>query len=179
MSEPVFLDVPAAEGDEPVLTIAVYGIPGPQGSKTALGGNRMRESSAKVKPWRECVGWRAIEARNKAARRRGWRMLTGPVELSMVFTLPRPRSHFGTGRNAAVVKGSAPVRPSGVPDVSKLARSTEDALTGLIYRDDALVVGYRRLTKHYDTDHGRVPDVLDAPGCVIRVWPLAPAGVSA
>lgn len=67
-----------------------------------------------------------------------------------------------------------PVSP---PDISKLARSTEDALTTAgVYKDDALIVDYRRLRKRYHTDHGRVADVLEAPGCVIRLWPSDPHG---
>ncbi|MBC9729897.1 RusA family crossover junction endodeoxyribonuclease [Streptomyces sp. TRM68367] len=136
----------------------------------------MVESSAKVKPWRESVAWRAIEARTKV---RGWQPLTGAVALSMVFTVARPKSHFGMGRNAGVLRPSAPPRPDKKPDLSKLVRSTEDALTtALVYRDDALVVEYRGLGKWYETDHGSVPGVLDSPGCVIRVWSLADEAAS-
>ena len=50
-----------------MLTIKVYGIPGPQGSKKFCGVSKsgrgiMVESSAKVKPWREAVKWAAREA---------------------------------------------------------------------------------------------------------------------
>ncbi|WP_030672232.1 RusA family crossover junction endodeoxyribonuclease [Streptomyces sp. NRRL B-1347] len=162
------------EWPEPALTITVRGVPGPQGSKTHVGGGRMIESSAKVKPWRECVAWMAIQARQKA---RG-RTITGPVALAVTFSLERPRSHYGNGRNTAtVLRPSAPARPDRKPDVSKLIRSTEDALTtALVYRDDALVVEYWRLGKYYVSDYGQVFDVLDTPGAVIRVWPLGEGG---
>lgn len=157
----------------PVLIVTAYGIPGPQGSKTHVGEGRMIESSAKVKPWREAVGLYAMSARNKI---RGWQMLRGPVEVSMVFSLPRPQSHYGTGRNAGKLRPSAPLRPDVTPDLDKLVRSTCDALkTGRIYADDALVVGLRA-AKHYTTDHSWLPDVLHSPGCVIRLWPLTAQG---
>ncbi|MFD9903858.1 RusA family crossover junction endodeoxyribonuclease [Streptomyces sp. NPDC059063] len=144
-------------------------MPGPQGSKRHVGGGRMIESSALVTPWRECVAWSAIEARRKGRRP----TITGPVALAVTFSLARPKRHFGSGRNADAVLPSAPARPDVKPDVSKLIRSTEDALTtALVYRDDAQVVEYWRLSKHYVTDHGRVEDVLDTPGAVIRVWSL-------
>lgn len=156
---------------EPDLTIVVRGDPGPQGSKRHVGDGRMIESSEKVKPWRDSVAWMAIQARNKV---RGWKPITGPVALAMTFTLARPKTHFGTGRNRDQIRPSAPTRPDVKPDLSKLIRSTEDALTtALVYRDDALVVDYWRLGKFYDTDHGQVLDVLDSPGCVIRVWALS------
>ena len=48
-----------------------------------------------------------------------------------MFLFPRPKSHFGTGRNADKLKASAPVhcisRAHG--DTSKLIRSTEDAIS--------------------------------------------------
>ncbi len=163
---------PSAEGGaEPALTVEARGLPGPQGSKTHVGEGRMVESSAKVKPWRDVVAWSAVAARNRV---RGWRPLTGPVALSLVFTLPRPKSHFGTGRNAGVVRPSAPARPDVTPDLDKLVRATKDALTtARVFRDDALVVDYRPpFGKWYETDHGTVPHVLDSPGCVIRLWPL-------
>jgi crossover junction endodeoxyribonuclease RusA len=78
----------------------------------------------------------------------------------MVFTLPKP--------------SSAPKRtrtwPMRYPDLSKLLRSTEDALTTAgVWADDARVIEYRHLAKVYPGEH---PDALDAPGAVIRVWRL-------
>lgn len=157
----------------PVFEVTVYGAPAPQGSKSPKrnkhsGRIHLVESSKYCKPWREDVVGASLQARG-----RGWRPLTGPLEAEMIFTLTRPRSHFGKGRNSERVLPSAPLLPSGVPDLSKLARSTEDALTTAgIYRDDALVVDYRRLRKRYHTDHGRVPDVMEVSGCVIRLWPV-------
>ncbi|XVV35051.1 RusA family crossover junction endodeoxyribonuclease [Streptomyces sp. CA-100214] len=167
---------PAGADDlPPVLRITARGIPGPQGSKSHVGNGRMIESSAKVKPWRDVVAWSAIAARNRV---RGWRQLTGPVALSLTFTMPRPRSHFGTGKNAKVVRPSAPARPAVTPDLDKLVRATCDALkTSRVYRDDAQVVEYRPpFGQWYDTDHLRVPLVLDGPGCLILLWALDEEG---
>ncbi|MFE0766124.1 RusA family crossover junction endodeoxyribonuclease [Streptomyces smyrnaeus] len=159
---------------EPVLTVSVFGLPAPQGSKKHIGHGRMLESSKHVKPWREAVVW---AMRQEIARHRGWRPLTGALEASMVFSLARPKGHFGTGRNAGSLKPSAPARPAVMPDLSKLVRSTEDAITTAGgYQDDALLVGYRRVEKRYVTDHGRVPDVLDVQGAVIRLYRADEAG---
>lgn len=154
--------------DLPSVSITVYGDAAPQGSKRHVGNGRMIESSKKVAPWRQDVKFAALAA---AGELPGWAPLDGPLAVSMTFTFPRRKGHFGTGRNAARLKPSAPLRPDRYPDLSKLARSTEDALTGVVWADDARVVEYRRLAKHYACD-GSV-DVLDMPGAVIRVWPLA------
>ena len=171
------LDTTAAPDGLPVFEVTVYGMPAPQGSKSAkrnryTGRIQMVESSKAVKPWREAVVVACLRALPP-----GWTPLTCPVETEMIFTLLRPKSHFGTGRNSRRVRPSAPPLPVSPPDISKLARSTEDALTTAgVYKDDALIVDYRRLRKRYHTDHGRVADVLEAPGCVIRLWPSDPHG---
>ena len=133
------------------MTIVAIGTPGPQGSKRFMGtrGGRgvLIESSKKVKPWREAVVW--------AAREAGGRVV-GPVVVEMIFTLPKPKS--------------APKRrklwPDRKPDLSKLVRSTEDALTDAgAWEDDARVVELRT-AKRYP---GEGADALDVPGCVIRI----------
>jgi Holliday junction resolvase RusA-like endonuclease len=151
----------------PAISITVYGQPAPQGSKRHVGNGVMIESSKKVKPWRADVKAAATTAVDMLP---GWAPLDGPLSVSMVFTTLRPKGHYGTGRNAGIVKASAPSRPATIPDLSKLVRSTEDALTGLVWADDARVVEYRRLGKHYASSDD--VDVLDVSGCVIRVWRL-------
>ncbi|KAF1008977.1 MAG: hypothetical protein GAK28_00609 [Luteibacter sp.] len=129
-----------------VIEIVAYGTPGPQGSKRHLGGGVMVESSKKVKPWRQDVKAAALEARAGATP------IDAPVVCRMVFTLPKPTS-------APKRRRTWPMR---TPDLSKLARSTEDALTEAgIWRDDARLVEYERLAKVYP---GEDPEALDAPG---------------
>ncbi|MFJ8345106.1 RusA family crossover junction endodeoxyribonuclease [Streptomyces sp. NPDC094153] len=157
----------------PGVSFTVYGLPAPQGSKRHVGNGVMIESSKKVKPWRQDVKQAALDTVQQMP---GWTPLDGPLVASMVFTFARPKGHYRTGRNAHLLRDSAPARPHGMPDLSKILRSTEDALKGVVWADDARVVGYARLGKFYaETD---VPDVLSMPGCVIRVWPLDEAVAS-
>ncbi|MFC8463358.1 RusA family crossover junction endodeoxyribonuclease [Streptomyces sp. NPDC057250] len=161
---------------KPLFEVIVRGLPAPQGSKRHVGGGRMIESSKNVTPWRGSVTTYAVQARQ---RRRGFVKLTEPLIADMVFAFDRPKGHFGTGRNAGKLRPSAPRRPHGVPDLSKLVRSTEDALkTAGIYQDDALIVAFGQVGKWFTTDHGTVPDVLDSPGCLIRLWPAESSAVS-
>jgi crossover junction endodeoxyribonuclease RusA len=95
--------------------------------------------------------------------------ISGPVRLEIVFLFPRPKSHFGTGRNADKLKASAPehctTRAYG--DTSKLIRSTEDAISASsgypVIEDDSQVYGLS-CEKRYvrDTD-------LEGCGAIIRV----------
>jgi Holliday junction resolvase RusA-like endonuclease len=159
------------------ITITVHGQPAPQGSKRAFavrgkggvptGRIAVIESSHdRVKSWRQAV----IDAALAAVGDREL-PLDGPLKLGIVFALPRPKGHYGTGRNAARLRDSAPNWPTSTPDLSKLLRATEDALTDAgIWRDDAQVVGYVKLEKIYAGSYG--PTILPVPGASIVVQPL-------
>jgi Holliday junction resolvase RusA-like endonuclease len=157
------------------MHITVYGQPAPQGSKSAFrnqhtGRIQQVESSKKVKPWRDDVKTAAEKAVADAGNPSP---ITGPVVARMVFTVHRPAGHYGTGRNAGTVKPTAARRPAtkGTGDLSKLIRSTEDALTAAgVWVDDALVVELSRAAKVYV---GEDPEALDRPGARITVTEVA------
>lgn len=159
------------------LRIVVFGTPGPQGSKRHVGGGRMVESSKKVAPWRQDVAAAALKLiacgcfEQCGTLTDGWPQ-TGPLVARMVFSFARPKSHYRTGRNAHLLRDAAPARPAGKPDLSKLLRSTEDALTGLAWKDDALVVDYERAAKVWCRED---PEALDVPGALIVIRPLGGA----
>ena len=84
------------------------------------------------KDWRADV--RAVAAENWGPRE----PFAGKMYVTMDFYFARPKSHYGTGKNAAVLKPSAPPRDEHLqdPDALKLARAVEDALTKVIWKDD-------------------------------------------
>ena len=98
----------------------VVGTPAPQGSKRHVGGGRLIESSAKVKPWREAV---AAELAGHAGA-----FPDVPVHLDATFVLRRPKGHWGTGRNAGQLRATAPMLPGTKPDLDKLLRALCDAI---------------------------------------------------
>jgi crossover junction endodeoxyribonuclease RusA len=102
----------------------------------------MRESNPNTAPWRATVAAAALEAMGGRAQ------LAGPLELRALFVFARPSSHFGTGRNAGTLKSSAPAYRWTKPDLDKLLRAIGDALTGIVYRDDARIT-IVRAEKHY------------------------------
>jgi Holliday junction resolvase RusA-like endonuclease len=96
--------------------------------------------------------------------------LDGPLHVRMVFSFTRPRSHYRTGRNAHLLKADAPAQPCGRPDVSKLCRATEDALTTVgVWVDDARVAEYDRLAKVWC---GEDVEALATVGCRIEIRAL-------
>lgn len=148
----------------PVFSLTVYGIPAPQGSKKTVGTRRtsrgkivprMVESSKKVKPWRDAVH-QAARAQIEALADE-FETLDGPLEAAMHFTMPRPQ-RLPKGRTA----------PTVYPDLSKLLRSTEDALTTAeVWADDARVIRYRALSKSYPH---LGPHALARPGVTLHIW---------
>lgn len=102
--------------------------PAPQGSKRHVGGGRMIESSAKVKPWREAVRQEALAT--------GAPMTDLPVFVHLTFRFTRPKGHHNS---KGELKASAPAQHSTRPDIDKLARSTLDGLTGVLFSDDSQV----------------------------------------
>ena len=59
--------------------------------------------------------------------------------MSMVFIFIRPKGHFGTGRNEGKLKKTAPRFHTVKPDLSKIVRAAEDAMSGVVYIDDSQV----------------------------------------
>lgn len=100
--------------------IHVEGVPAPQGSKKYVGhrGGKpvLLESSAKVRPWRAAVAQAAALFPP---------LPDGAVSVEIVFRLPRPKS---LPKRVTVHTRK--------PDLDKLARSTLDALSGVLYLDD-------------------------------------------
>lgn len=123
------------------MQFVVAGTPAPQGSKTRTRWGGMREDNPRTKPRRATVTAAALDARQ------GRPTLTAPVRLGLVFALPRPKSHYRTGKHAGQLKPNAPRYCSTKPDASKLARAVEDALVdAAVIRDDSLVVEVREVT---------------------------------
>jgi Holliday junction resolvase RusA-like endonuclease len=119
------------------LQFWVPGIPQPGGSKKGfynpkLGRVILSDANEKVKPWRASVAQAAQEATQT--------IFEGPLRVRFQFCFTRPKGHFGKGRNANVLLKSAPPYPSVKPDATKLVRSTEDALKGILWRDDSQIV---------------------------------------
>ncbi len=82
-------------------------------------------------------------------------LMEGPLMLDAIFYFARPKSHYGTGRNASKVKPSAPKLHSNQPDLSKLVRSIEDAMSGVVYRDDRQIAVYSNVRKEWTETSAR------------------------
>jgi crossover junction endodeoxyribonuclease RusA len=133
----------AAQGRRPVkISLVVRGLPVPQGSARAFmahgrafvatEGNR---TSSPLGAWRSSI---ASEARTAMGNRP---VLEGPVFVTIELRMPRPKAHFHTPLHGSGIRETAPEWHAKKPDIDKLARSILDAITAVVIRDDAQVVG--------------------------------------
>ena len=127
----------------------VPGIPRPGGSKVPIRiGNHLgvREAGKHTAEWRSRVALAASQAWP-------WPPLTCAVDLTITFRMPRPKGHYRTGRHAGALKPNAPRYPTGILDATKLRRSTEDALAGIVFRNDSQVCDGPPRKRYADDEH--------------------------
>jgi Holliday junction resolvase RusA-like endonuclease len=140
-----------------MINFFVSGIPKPAGSKTAFvnkhtGRAIVTDACKTSKDWKSLVAYTAREHYKGD-------LLTGPLLVIMTFYQTRPACHFGSGKNANILKDSAPMWPTGKPDVLKLTRAVEDACTGVLWKDDSQIVD-ERIVKCYGDKPGVMIEVL-------------------
>jgi Holliday junction resolvase RusA-like endonuclease len=150
------------------ITFRVFGHPQPGGSKRAFpiraGGQltgrvAVADSNPRAKDWKQLVIAAAFDHLDTQIAPVPY---TGPLVVEITFLLARPKGHYGTGRHQQNIRRSAPTYPAVRPDVSKLARPTIDALTGVVWRDDAQIVDEVH-RKRYETPEGAYIHIQPLP----------------
>lgn len=117
----------------------------PRGKVKMINGERLREDkgtivvdqeSAVLKSWMQDIKSTAITEWRKSHS--GYSLEAFTIDIT--FRMDRPQSHYRTGRFSDTLKDSAPEYPIVRPDLDKLARAVNDALTKVIFKDDSQVV---------------------------------------
>lgn len=149
------------------LSFTVYGLPAPQGSKRHVGrGILIDDNKETLRTWREDVKFAAMRALQVTPM---WDAdAKYPVIVGhFTFILPRPQSHYRTGKKAHLLKEGAPRLHGTKPDLDKLLRSTWDALASAgVYENDSRVAQVWA-QKTYPTTE--TTDSLDRPGARIHL----------
>lgn len=75
-----------------------------------------------------------------------------PVQVNAEFVFARPAFHWGTGRNAGLLKATAPTYHTGRPDTDNLVKLALDALTPEVVRDDGQVCAVLASKRYCDVN---------------------------
>jgi Holliday junction resolvase RusA-like endonuclease len=78
---------------------------------------------SKADAWKRTVRYHVLPFMAKASP------IESPVRVDIEFIMPRPKGHYGTGRNAGKIKASSPYLHSGIPDKDNLEKAVLDALS--------------------------------------------------
>lgn len=123
-----------------MIEFFVPGTPRPAGSKRGFaikkGGNYTGKTIVVDTSGQKGTDWRGDVKRFVMEGWRGRSLLDEGIELYLEFVMPRPKSHY---RSNGKLKPNAPSIHTKKPDVLKLARAVEDALTGIVWTDDSKI----------------------------------------
>ncbi len=135
------------------------------GSKKAFYVEKLKRAiithdSNKTQPWMNTVKFFARQAYDGP-------LLDGPLKLVMDFRRLRPKGHYGSGKSAhtLIKAGKDAPLPITKPDLTKLIRAAEDALKGIIWRDDAQVCIQETRKIYVDRDPGamvRISQIIES-----------------
>lgn len=143
------------------MDLFIPGFPAPAGSKTAIplytrsGAPLLKNGRVIVNVKDSCKRTKSWQAHVSSMVADAWKSppLDCAVEVWISFTMPRPKSHYYTGKRANVLRDDAPQWHTGKPDVLKLARAVEDAITGIVLVDDSCIA-WERISKFYGDKSG-------------------------
>lgn len=117
------------------IQFTVIGTPVPKGSAKAFVRGKHAAITAsnveRLRPWEALV--------RDAATQAGAKIVSGPVEVNLVFSFRRPKAHFRTGKNAHILRDGYPEHHTQKPDLDKLERAILDGITGVVVVDDSQV----------------------------------------
>lgn len=114
-----------------MISFEIEGIPVPKGrSRSTRSGHHY--TPAKTRAYEQLVASRAREAMQLLAP------LEGPLRVTITFLLPIPASWSNAKRDRAI---GGLIKHTVKPDLSNLAKSIEDGMNGIVYRDDSQIIG--------------------------------------
>lgn len=137
-----------------IIEFTIPGRPQHQGSRTRGRYGGSFDDNNNLAPWRKDAIACALEARPPDL---AGPVFLGPVAVIAQFVFPRLKGHYGTGKNARVLKESAPYWVITKPDTDHCQRALGDVLTFAgIVRDDNQIVRWEAEKIYGDLPHVEV-----------------------
>jgi Holliday junction resolvase RusA-like endonuclease len=137
------------------IVLTVYGVP------QALKRHRHKAIGKFVQTYdpscedKENFLWKAISENKPDAP------MIGAIELNIIFYMPRPKSHYGSGKNETVLKKSAPKYHTKKPDLDNMIKFVKDALNGVYWKDDCQIYKLDDTQKVYTLMTPRIEIVIE------------------
>ena len=145
------------------IAFHVAGDPIPQGStKSFKRGEKIvttNDPTGRIERWRGDVRRAAKDVLPPS-----FEPLTGPVHLSVLFLFRRPKSHYlpaNRSRPEPVLRSDAPEWHDIKPDADRWLRAVQDALTAVVWVDDAQVASIGPVRKRWATLPGAAVEVAE------------------
>lgn len=135
-----------------MIRFTVHGKAQAAGSKRHVGRGIIVDANKNAKPWQ-------AEVRSAARDAYDGPLLEGPLAIEIREYRVRPKGHFRTNGELSAAGQRTPY-PTSKPDCLKIARGVEDALTGVVYRDDAQIV-CEAITKAWGDSEHTVVTIMD------------------
>lgn len=136
----------------------IQGTPKPQARPRTARRGKFNVIYSESTEWKEGCKYKAVQEK-------GDNYFDGAIKVDLDFFFHRPKSHYGTGKNADKLKTSAPKYHTKKPDKDNLEKAVTDALVdaGLL-SDDSIIV-YGTTSKAY-CEEG------DEAGCMVYILEL-------
>ena len=106
-----------------------------KGNPTALKRHRMTKTGHSYDPSAKEKQEFLMMVQNKAPNP----PIKGAIKIDVLFYMPRPKSHYRTGKFSGILKDTAPMWHTGRPDLDNLVKFISDALNGVFYKDDSQI----------------------------------------
>ncbi len=78
--------------------------------------------------------------------------MTKPIKCTLHFFCKRPKNHYKTGKNAHILKDTAPKYNTNNKDLDNMVKFVLDALNDKLYTDDCLIVEINCIKTYSNSD---------------------------
>ena len=134
-----------------MIELFVQGEPKPQQRpRVSVRGGRgfaYNADSQAMKDWKQALDAALYEISDRG--------IDGPVEVTLRFSLPRPRSHYRTGKFSHLLKDSAPGDHQSRCDIDNISKVVLDKITRAgIWIDDSQVISLTASKRWSDCQSG-------------------------